>query len=152
MYAAILRETQKAADTLGIRVSTLNAANTDELDSALRGIQHKAGYALMVSSDAFFIGNKDRIGDAVGKGKLPTLVPTKTYWSEGVLMSYGPSLRGQVRIVAAYVDKIMKGTKPGDLPIEQDSKLELVINLRVAHHVGLKVPQELLFLADEVIR
>jgi putative ABC transport system substrate-binding protein len=152
MYAAILRGTQNAARTLHIHVGTLNAGNTDELDAALRGIQRNAGYALIVSSDAFFIGNKDRIGDAVRRAKLPTLVPTKDYWGEGVLMSYGPSLNWASRSAAAYVDKILKGAKPGDLPIEQGSKLELIIDLRVARELGLKVSQELLFRADEVIR
>ncbi len=152
MYAAILGETQRAARMLRIRVSTLNAGNADELDAALRGLQRNAGDALVVSSDAFFIGNKDRVGDAVRKAQLPTLVPTRDYWGEGVLMSYGPSLNWASRRAAAYVDKILKGAKPADLPIEQGSKLELVIDLRVARELGLKVSQELLLRADEVIR
>ena len=130
----------------------MNASNADELDAGLRGIQHKAGYALIVSSDALFLGNKDRIGEAARKAKLPTLVPLKDYWGEGVLMSYGPSFQEIVRVVAVYVDRILKGAKPGDLPIQQGSKPELIIDTRIARELGLKVPQELLFRADEVIQ
>jgi putative ABC transport system substrate-binding protein len=152
MYAAIVGETQNAASTLRIHVSIAKASNADELAAALHGIPRNAGYALIVSSDAFFIGNRDRIGDAARKAKLPTLVPTRDYRGEGVLMSYGPSLREVVRYVAADIDKILKGAKPGDLPIEQGTKLELIIDARIARELGLKVPQELLFRADEVIR
>lgn len=152
MYGAILREAQKAARAQRVRLSTLDASNADELSAALRGMQGKAGYALIVTSDAFFIANRDAIGSAVRKAKLPTLVPTNNYWGDGVLMSYGPNIEALLRRVAVYVDKILKGAKPADLPIEQSTKLELIIDSRVARELGLKVPQELLERADEVIR
>jgi len=106
----------------------------------------------MLSSDTFFIVNKDKIGKAVRKAKLPAVVPTKDYRGDGVLMSYGSNLNWMMRRAAAYADKILKGAKPGDLPIEQSSKLELIIDLRVARELGLNVPQDLLVRADEVIR
>ena len=98
------------------------------------------------------MSNRDKIAAAVRKAKLPALVPTKDYWSDGVLMSYGPSLKEMGRRAAAYVDKILKGAKTADLPIEQSSKFELRIDLRVARELDLKVPQDLLYRADEVIR
>ncbi len=152
LHAAILEETQRVARTLRIHIGTLNARNAEELDAALRRIQRSANDAFIVSSDVFFIVNKDKIADAVRKAKVPALVPTKDYQGEGVLMSYGPSLSWMSRRGAAYVDKILKGAKPADLPIEQVSKFELIIDLRVARELGLKVPQELLIRADEVIR
>ncbi len=152
LHAVFLEEVQKAAGTLRIRVGTLNARSADELDSELRRIQPRAREAFIVSSDTLFIVNKDKIGAAVRKAKLPALVPTRDYQGEGVLMSYGPTLNWMAHRAAAYADKILKGAKPGDLPIEQGSKLQLIIDLRIAHELGLKVPEELLFRADEVIR
>jgi len=152
VHAAIVRETQNAARTLRIHVSTLNARNADDLDAVLRAIEHSASDALIVGSDVLFEVNKDKIGEVARKAKLPTLVPTKDYWGEGVLISYGTSLKEMGRRAAVYVDKILRGAKPGDLPIEQGVKFELVIDLRVARELSLKVPQDLLLRADEVIR
>ena len=152
VHAAIVRETQNAARTLRVHIETLSARNADELDAALRVIEHGASDALIVGSDVFFIVNKDKIAEAVRRAKLPTLVPTKDYRGEGMLISYGPSLKEMGRRAAAYVDRILRGAKPGDLPIEQGVKFELVIDLRVARELGLKVPQDLLLRADEVIR
>jgi len=152
LHEAILEEAQKVARTLRIHVEPLDARNATELDAALLRIQQKLDDAFIVSSDVFFIVNKDKIADAVRKARLPALVPTKEYQGDGVLMSYGPSLKWTSRRAATYVDKILKGAKPGDLPIEQVSKFQLVIDLRAARELGIKVPQELLYRADEVIR
>jgi len=152
LHPAIREETQKVAPTLGIQIVALDAGNQSRLDAALRGTQRSAGDALIVTSDGFFVSNRDKIAAAVRKAKLPALVPTKDYWSDGVLMSYGPSLKEMGRRAAAYVDKILKGAKTADLPIEQSSKFELRIDLRVARELDLKVPQDLLYRADEVIR
>lgn len=152
VHAAILRETQDAARTLRIHVDTLSARNANELDAVLRTIEHSVSDALIVGSDVLFEVNKDKIGEVARKAKLPTLVPTKDYRGEGVLISYGSNLREMGRRAAVYVDKILRGAKPGDLPIEQGVKFELVIDLRVARELGLKVPQDLLLRADEVIR
>jgi putative ABC transport system substrate-binding protein len=152
LHAAVLDETRKVARTLRIDIIPLNARNADELDAALRGIRRNGADAFIVTSDTFFRVSKDKIGNAVRKAKLPTLVPTKDYQGDGVLMSYGPSLSWGAHRAAAYVDKILKGARPAELPIEQVSKFELVIDLRAAHELGIKVPQELLVRADEVIR
>ena len=152
LHAGVLKEAQKAAQTLRIQIVALNARNADELDSALRGVHRRAGDAVTVSSDVFFLANKTKIAEAVAKAKLPAIFPQRDYHDAGVLMSYGASLKEMGRLAAVYVDKILKGAKPGELPIEQMSKYELVIDLRVAHAMGLKVPQDLLLRADEIIR
>ena len=152
LHSTVLEETQKVARTLRIHIVALSARNLAELDAALGAIQRGAGEALVVTSEGIFVANRDKIGDAARRTKLPTVVPTKDYWGEGVLMSYGPSVREMERRAAVYIDKILKGAKPADLPIEQGSKFDLRIDLRVARELGLKVPQDLLFRADEVIR
>jgi putative ABC transport system substrate-binding protein len=151
LHTGVLSETQKAGRSLRIDVTALNARDVKELDAVLSGIQHRSGDALIVSSDVFFIANRDQIAKAVRKAKLPTLVPNRDYWGEGVLMAYGSSLKELDHRAAVYIDKIIKGAKPGDLPIEQGS-VRLLIDLRVARELGLTVSQDLLYLADEVIR
>jgi len=152
LHTGVLRETQNAARTLHLRIVTLDARNADGLDAALRGIQRDAADAFIVSSDVLFLGNREKIATAVAKAKLPAIFPWPDYHDAGVLMSYGANLREAGRQMAGYVDRILKGAKPGELPIEQMSKYELVIDLRVARATGLKVPQELLLSADAVIR
>jgi len=148
----MLRETQVAGRALRIGIMPLGARTTDELKTALHTLQHHVGHAFIVSSDAFFIANRDKIAEAVHKARLPLVVPTRDYRADGVLMSYGSSLNWMAHRAAVYVDKILRGAKPGDLPIEQASKLELIIDLRVARELGLKVPEDVLLSADEVIR
>jgi len=152
MHAAFLRETQIAGRALHIGIMPLGARTADELDAALHTLQHHTGHAFIVSSDALFIVNRDKIAAAVRKARLPLLVPTVDYRADGVLMSYGSSLNWMTHRAAMYVDKILRGARPGDLPIEQASKLELIIDLRVARELGLKVPEDVLLSADEVIR
>jgi len=153
LHAVVLKETQKAGRKLHIDIITpLSARSADELDVALHGLQRNEGHAFVVSSDVLFIVNKDKIAEAVRKARLPALVPTRDYRGDGVLMSYGPSLSWMLQRVAVYIDKILGGARPGDLPVEQASKLELIIDLRVARELGLKVPEDVLLSADEVIR
>ena len=152
LHEAVLRETRQAGRMLRIDIVPLTARNADELDVALRGLKHRASDAFVVSSDVFFMVSKDKITDAARRTRLPTLVPTRDYRADGVLLSYGPNLKEMNHRAAIYVDRILKGAKPADLPIEQGSKFELIIDLRVARELGIKVPQDLLYLADEVIR
>jgi putative ABC transport system substrate-binding protein len=152
MHAAVVEETERVARALRMHIVPLNARNADELGVALGGIQHSAGDAFIVGSDVFFIARKDQIGKAVRKARLPAIVPTKDYQGKGVLMSYGTSLNWMTHRAATYVDKILKGAKPADLPVEQSPKFELVIDLQVARELGLKVPQDLQLRADELIR
>jgi putative ABC transport system substrate-binding protein len=143
---------QKAARTLGVQLVYLDARNADELTSALGAISRSAASGVLISGDALLHANKPRIAQAVRKARLPSVSPYKDYHEEGVLMSYGPNLIAVGRKLAVYVDKILKGARPADLPIEEMSTYELVINLRVAKEIGISVPQALLLRADEVIR
>jgi putative ABC transport system substrate-binding protein len=130
----------------------LRASNADELGTALRGVRRGAADAFMVSSEGLFLAHKGKIAEAVAKAKLPAIFPWRDYHDAGVLMSYGASPKEMGRQVAVYVDKILKGAKPADLPIEQMSKYDLVIDLRAARRMGIRVPQDLLLRADEVIK
>ena len=152
LQAAVLTEAQKAGRRLHIDITPLSARNADELDTALHGLQRSEGRAFVVSSDVLFIVNRDKIAEAIRKARLPALVATRDYRGDGVLLSYGPSLGPMLQRVSIYVDKILKGAKPGDLPVEQASRLELIVDLRVAQELGLKVPEDVLLSADEVIR
>lgn len=152
LQPGVLKEARKAGEALRMQVVAVDARNSVELDAALRGLQHRASDAFMVSSDLLFLANRAKVAAAVARARLPGMFPYRDYHDVGVLMSYGASTKEMGRQAAGYVDKILKGAKPGDLPIEQSSKYDLVIDLRVARELGLKVPQELLFRADEVIR
>ena len=103
-------------------------------------------------TDALFLAERSEVARVIRELRLPAMFGWKETQEDAVLMSYGPSFKEGMRRVAIYVDKIMKGAKPSELPIEQDSKYEFIINLRVAHALKMNVPQELLLRADEVVR
>jgi putative tryptophan/tyrosine transport system substrate-binding protein len=152
LQAGVLKEARKAGEALRMQIVAVDARNAAELDVALRRLQHRASDGFMVSSDVLFLGNRAKVAAAVARAKLPGMFPGRDYHDAGVLMSYGASTKEMGRQAAGYADKILKGAKPANLPIEQSSNYDLVIDLRVARELGLKVPQELLFRADEVIR
>jgi putative ABC transport system substrate-binding protein len=143
---------RKAAGTLGVQLVTLDARDASGLDAALHVVAKHSGDGFVVTSDVLFYANATKIAQVVRKARLAAMFPSKEYHEAGVLMSYGTNTKEVGRMLAGYVDKILKGAKPADLPIEQISKYELVIDLRVAREQRIKVPQELLFRADEVIQ
>jgi len=151
-WAAIYDGAQRAAKTLRVQLMKLDARNAAEVDVALREIRPSAGDAVLVTGDNLFVVKKADIAQAVRRAKLPAMFPWSEYHDSGVLMSYGPSIKEMMRHVAVYVDKILRGAQPTDLPIEQLSKYDLILDLREAHALGIDVPQALLVLADEVIR
>ena len=108
LHAAVVEEAQKASRTLRVDISPVNARNPAELDAALRALQRRADTVFIVSSDVFFIANRDKIADAVREARLPTLVPNRDYWGEGVLMAYGSGLRELDHRAAVYIDKILE--------------------------------------------
>jgi putative ABC transport system substrate-binding protein len=143
---------QNAARTLGVQLMTLDARDQSELDAALRAVAKHSGDGFLVTSDILFYANAAKIAQTVRKARLTAMFPSREYHDAGVLMSYGTNTGEVGRTLSGYIDKILKGAKPADLPIEQISKYELVIDLRVAGEQGIKVPQDILLRADEVIR
>ncbi len=147
-----LEAARKAAQTLGMQLVTLETRNAGDLEATLNSLSRSTADGVLVTADVLFRANKSKIARAVRKAKLPGSFPYRDYHDDGALMSYGPSTKEIGRKIAVYVDKILKGAKPADLPIEEMSTYELVIDLRVAHELGLKVPEALLQRADEVLR
>jgi putative ABC transport system substrate-binding protein len=141
-----------AARALGVQLTKLEVRNSAELDAALHKLPRGTRSGLFVTADGLFLVNKAKIAWAVREARLPATFPYRDYHDDGVLMSYGLNPLEVGRKMAGYVDKVLKGAKPGDLPIEQISKYELIIDLRVAHELGLDVPQTLLLQADQVIK
>jgi len=152
LASAVTAEVKTAAQTLGLQLKVFNAPTARELDTALDTLLRNPPDALLVSPEAFFLAYKAKIAQVVRKAKIPAIFPYREYGVDGALMSYGPNLQQIGRLLAVYVDKVLRGAKPADLPIEQMSKYDLVIDLRVAREMGVQVPQDLLMRADEVIR
>jgi putative ABC transport system substrate-binding protein len=151
-YTALLvKETEAAARSLRVRVQLLGVRGADAFDSAFSAITKERPGALFVLFDPLFVGHRTRIAEFANKNRLPAMYPHREYAETGGLMAYGPDLRDNFRRAATYVDKILKGAKPADLPVEQPTKFELVINLKTAKALGLNIPPSLLQRADEVI-
>jgi putative ABC transport system substrate-binding protein len=115
------------------------------------GVDLHASHALIVFTHGFAVLNGGRIIELAARQRLPTMYGWRDFVNEGGLMSYGPNLPVMVRKAASYVDRIIKGEKPGNLPVEQPARLELIINLRTAKALGLTIPQPLLLRAEQVI-
>jgi putative tryptophan/tyrosine transport system substrate-binding protein len=124
----------------------------DDFEEAFSAIAREHAGALIVGNDLLFRQHLKRLVDLAAQHRLPAMAFTKEFVEMGGLVSYAPNLPDLFRRAAIYVDKILKGAKPGDLPIEQAMKFELVINLKTAQALGITIPPTLLFLADEVIR
>ena len=142
---------ETAARTLGLRVDVIGAQDVQEVERAFgRAIRNRAGAVLMVA-DAFFWGERGQLVTLAARQRLPAMYPEVEFVEVGGLMAYGPNVSDNFRRAAAYVDKILKGAKPGDLPVEQPSRFELVINLKTAKALGLTIPPSLLQRADQMI-
>jgi putative ABC transport system substrate-binding protein len=147
----MLRNVHATAKSIGVNLSSLQASTTSEIDAALGAVTRAHAGALIVLPDALFNLRASRIAELATKKRVPTMFWSRETAMVGGLMSYGQDLREQFRRSATYVDKILKGAKPADLPVEQPTKIELVINLKTAKAIGLKISQDLLFRADRVI-
>lgn len=146
------KEVQAAARALRVSVASLPVRNRAELDNAFAAIPREHADALLVLADRLFLHNRERIVDFVTANRLPGMNAYRELVDAGGLMSFGPSYAVMHRQAATYVDKILKGAKAGDLPIEQPAKFELVINLQTARALGITIPQSVLLRADEVIQ
>jgi putative ABC transport system substrate-binding protein len=146
-----IKELNVAAGSLGVQLQLLEARGPNEFDGAFAAMAKERAGALLVLSDIMFNGHGTRLADLAASMRLPTANAVRESVEAGGLMSYGPSFLDSYRRSAAYVDKILKGDKPADLPVEQPTKFELVINLKTAKAIGVTVPSTLLARADEVI-
>jgi putative tryptophan/tyrosine transport system substrate-binding protein len=148
----IFKQTQIAAQTLGLTVQTLDVRGVEEFEDAFAILARERPDALIMITDRFLLTHRKRIVEFMAQHRLPTMYPYRELVVEGGLLSYAPSYTDSFRRAATFVDKILKGTKPADLPVEQPMKFELVLNLKTAQALGLTIPPTLLFQADEVIR
>jgi putative ABC transport system substrate-binding protein len=148
---AALKSVQSAGRRAGVTIVSFEAHTPQEIENAFsKMVRQKAG-ALLVTRDAFLNRQVRQIAELAAKNRLPTIAGLREFVEAGGLISYGSNLHDQFRRAATYVDKIFKGAKAGDLPIEQPTKFELLINGRTAKALGLKIPQSLLISADKVI-
>jgi putative ABC transport system substrate-binding protein len=153
MASAITSEIALAARALGVQLQILDVPGPQEVDNALAALTREPADALIVPPFPLLFTQRHRILDFAAQRGLPVMSTDRRAWAaEGALMFYGVSFTANYRRAAVYVNKILQGTKPGDLPIEQPTKFELVINLKVAQTLGITIPPHLLLLADEVIQ
>jgi len=149
----MLKGVEGAGRALGVRLQFVEARGRgpEDFDRAFSDMTRARASALTVLPSAMFFNERRRLVDLAAKNRLPAVYPLREFVDAGGLMSYGPNFADLFRRAATYVDKILKGAKPGDLPVEQPTKFELVINLKTAKALGLTIPQSLLGRADQVI-
>jgi putative ABC transport system substrate-binding protein len=147
-----LKEIHASAQALGLKIQSLEVRNPKDLEEAFQAAAKGRAGALTVGPDPLLTANRKQIVELAAKNRLPAIYPWKEYVEDGGLMSYAPSVPDNFRRAAIYVDKILKGVKPADLPIEQPRKFELVINLKTAKQIGVTIPPNVLARADKVIK
>jgi putative ABC transport system substrate-binding protein len=148
---ARFEQARVAAPAVGLTVRSVEVRDARELDAAFDVIIREHSEALLLLADPLTTSQRSRIVEFAAEQRLPAIYETSNFVDVGGLISYGPSISDQYRRAATYVDKILRGTKPADLPIEQPTKFELVINLRAAKALGIKFPESILLRADKVI-
>jgi putative ABC transport system substrate-binding protein len=147
------QETEIAARSLGVRVQSLEVRSPEDLDRAFQVANKQRADALIaVSFGGLLVNNRQRVVNLATKHRLPAMYTISEFVEAGGLMSYAPDGPDRLRRVANYVDKILKGTKPADLPVQQPTKFEFVINLKAAKQIGLTIPPNVLARADKVIK
>jgi len=150
--ALAMRATELAARALGVQLQEVDVADPKDLEMAFRAATKRRAEALLVLSSAVFISHRKRLGALAAQHRLPAMYSQGEFVRDGGLVAYGSDPADLFRRAAMYVSKILKGAKPGDLPVEQPTKFELVINLTTAKALGLTIPQSILVRADEVIQ
>jgi putative tryptophan/tyrosine transport system substrate-binding protein len=149
---AEVKEIEDDARFLSVQLQTLEVRRLDELENAFKTASRAKVSAILVLPTSILNSNRKRIADLATKNRVPIMLATSQHMDAGALMSYGPDYADLYRRAAVYVDKILKGAKPADLPVEQPTKFELVINLKTANQIGLTIPPNVLARADKVIR
>ena len=147
----VVKETERGAQMLGVRLQSLPVRDAQEFERAFSSMARERVGALHVIGSPFMFIHRKTIIDLAARGRLPAIYDVREFAELGGLMSYGPSLTDLYRRAAGYVDKILRGVKPRDLPVEQPTKFDLLINLKTARALGLTIPPALLLRADQVI-
>ena len=150
-YSSVLKRAQETAQKIGLSIVPIEARNPLEIENAFAVLAKERISAIMVASDAIFFGQRQRIAELALNNRLPTMFSLREYAQAGGLMSYGENIADFFRRAASFVDKILKGAKPGDLQVEQPTKFNLVINRKTADALGVVIPPQLYIFADEVI-
>ena len=146
------KESEVVAKGLGLRLQFFGANVADDLDSAFDAVKRAGAQALILPPTTFLLTNRVQFINAAAKNRLPAIYPDSEYVEVGGLMSYGPDILDNWRRATIFVDKILKGKKPAELPVEQPKKFEFIINLKAAKQIGLTIPPNVLARADRVIR
>jgi ABC-type uncharacterized transport system substrate-binding protein len=149
---AMVQETEAAARTLGVHLHLVEVRSPDEFDRAFATMTRARAEALLVLPSTMLFTERRRLVELAARHRLPAMYQLGEFVELGGLMAYGASITDLVRRSATHVDKILKGAKPADLPVEQPTKFELVINLKTAQALGITIPPVLLFQAEKVIR
>jgi putative ABC transport system substrate-binding protein len=152
MHGAVMKEIEAAAGVLRVELQLVEVRDPNDLDSAFSVMTRRRAGAVVVRADPLFLDHRTRIVKLASDNRLPTIFSQSEYVEAGGLMSYGVNIADLWRRAATYVDKILKGAKPADLPVEQPMKFEFIINLKAAKQIGLTIPQSVLYRADRVIR
>jgi putative ABC transport system substrate-binding protein len=150
--ALALKETERAAGALGVKFQYLEVRGSKDIETAFQAASKGRAEAVLVLESSIFVVQRPQIAELAVKSRLPVTYDRAEYVEAGGLMSYGVNVRDLDRRAATYVDKILKGAKPGELPVEQPRKFELIINLKAAKQIGLTIPPSVLARADKVIR
>src|SRR5262249_965728 len=145
------RDAEGAARTLGMQLNVLSATNESEIDIAFANLARQRAGALVISTDSFFTNRRDQLVTLAARHRVPVICAYREFASAGGLMSYGTDVTDSHRQAGVYTGRILKGEKPADLPVQQVTRVELIINMKTAKALGLTVPLPLLGRADEVI-
>ena len=148
---ALAREVQTAARTLGLELHVLNASSEHDLDQAFATLSQLQAGGLVIATDSYFLSRPAQLGARVLRQRVPAIFVSREFAAAGGLMSYGGNLSEEFRLLGVYAGRILKGEKPGDLPVQQATRFELIINLTTAKALGVTVPVSLLTRADELI-
>ena len=152
LVQSMVQESEQAARSLGVRLVVVQAQVESDFESAFASLQQQRADALVVLNSAFFNSRREQLVALAARHKLPTIYEFREFALAGGLMSYGTDLGAMYRQIGVYTGRILKGAKPGDMPILQPTQFQLVINLKTARALGLTIPQSLLLRADEVVQ
>ncbi len=151
-YAQVFKETELTAGTLGVKLQFLDVLDPKDIETAFRAASKGRADAVLTLTSAILLSQRALLADLAVKSRLPAIYHQSQYVEAGGLMSYGASITDMDHRSATYVDKILKGAKPADLPVEQPKKFEFIINLKTAKQIGLTIPPNVLARANKVIK